>query len=152
MRPVGFSTGALAKADFKLALCELEGKPVDSIELSALRYAELPVLLLALKELPLKSYRYVAIHAPSQFQKTEEHEVVSLLKKFVPSEWPIIVHPDTLHDFSLWRPFGLQLAIENMDRRRATGRTADELHVIFEKLPNARLCFDIGHARQFDTT
>ena len=33
-----------------------------------------------------------------------------------------------------------------------SGRTADELKQIFEELPEARFCFDIGHARQFDTT
>ena len=152
MRPIGFSTGALAKADFKRALNELEGKPVNSIELSALRYSELPILLSALRDLPLEHYQYIAVHAPSQFQENNENEVVRLLKEFVPGDWPIIVHPDTLHDFSLWRPFGRQLAIENMDRRKEIGRTTEELRVIFDKLPEARLCFDIGHARQFDTT
>ena len=38
MRPIGFSTGALALSDFRLALEELQGQPVDSIQLSALRY------------------------------------------------------------------------------------------------------------------
>jgi hypothetical protein len=152
MRPVGFSTGALAKADFRLALHELEGKTVNSIELSALRYRELPVLLESLTELPLDRYRYVAIHAPSQFDQLEEGQVVKLLKKLVPAKWPIIVHPDTIHSFELWRTLGSRIAIENMDRRKAIGRTAEELKTIFDKLPEAQLCFDIGHARQFDTT
>jgi len=152
MRPVGFSTGALARADFKRALHELEGKPVNSIELSALRYQELSVLLSALKELSLNSYRYIAIHAPSQFDENQEREVVRLLREFVPRDWTIVVHPDTIHDFACWLPFGAQLAVENMDRRKSTGRTADELNLIFEKLPAAQLCFDIGHARQYDTT
>lgn len=39
-----------------------------------------------------------------------------------------------------------------MDRRKPIGRTADELTRIFVELPKASLCFDIGHARQFDTT
>src|SRR5260370_24362277 len=39
-----------------------------------------------------------------------------------------------------------------MDKRKAAGRAARELAVIFERLPEARLCFDIGHARQFDST
>jgi hypothetical protein len=152
MRPIGFSTGALAKDNFRLALHELEGKPVDSIELSALRYPELSILVTSLKELRLDSYRYIAIHAPSQFDQNEEIEVVKLLKKWIPATWPIIIHPDTVHDFDLWRSFGAQIAIENMDRRKATGRTAEELKTIFDKLPEARFCFDIGHARQFDTT
>ena len=152
MRSIGFSTGALALSDFRLALDELQGQPVDSIELSALRYGELRPLLDALETLPLASYRYKSIHAPSSFSDEQEVEIVSLLKRFVPRRWPIILHPDTIHDFSVWRDFGKQLAIENMDRRKPIGRTLEELTAIFEKLPDAVLCFDIGHVRQCDTT
>ncbi len=152
MRPIGFSTGALALSDFRLALEELEGQPVDSIELSALRYPELRPLLDALETLPLASYKYKSIHAPSSFDAHQEVEIVDLLRRHVPKEWPIILHPDTIQDFSAWRGFGKQLAIENMDRRKPIGRTLEELNLIFEKLPDAMLCFDIGHARQCDTT
>jgi len=152
MRPIGFSTGALALSDFRLALEELKGQAVDSIELSALRYRELRPLLYALGTLALASYKYKSIHAPSSFDAEQEVEIVDLLKRFVPTDWPIVIHPDTIHDFSAWRGFGNQLAIENMDRRKPIGRTFEELSIIFEKLPDAMLCFDIGHARQCDTT
>jgi hypothetical protein len=152
MRPIGFSTGALALSDFHLALEELQGQPVDSIELSALRYRELGPLLRSLSELTLSSYKYISIHAPSSFDADQEMEIVNLLRRFVPASWPIVLHPDTVHDFSVWRTFGKQLAIENMDRRKPIGRTVEELKTIFEKVPDASLCFDIGHARQCDTT
>jgi len=51
-----------------------------------------------------------------------------------------------------WEHFGRRLLIENMDRRKHTGRTASELSKIFEWLPRARLCLDVAHARQLDTT
>ncbi len=152
MRPIGFSTGALALSDFRLALEELKGQPVNSLELSALRYRELKPLLSALSTLPLASYQYKSIHAPSSFDAEQEVEIIALLRAFVPGDWPIVLHPDTIHDFAAWRCFGKQLAIENMDRRKPIGRTLEELKAIFEKLPEARLCFDIGHARQCDTT
>jgi hypothetical protein len=152
MRPIGFSTGALALSDFRLALEQLQGQPVDSIELSALRYRELRPLLDALGTLTLASYKYKSIHAPSSFDADQESEIVDLLRRFIPSNWPIILHPDTIHDFSAWRVFGKQLAIENMDRRKPIGRTLEELNIVFAKLPEAMLCFDIGHARQCDTT
>jgi hypothetical protein len=47
--------------------------------------------------------------------------------------------------------FGL-LCIENMDKRKPIGRSARELGRIFEHLPDASFCFDIGHARQCDPT
>lgn len=152
MRPIGFSTGALALSDFRLALQELQGKPVDAVELSALRYRELNQLLLSLKELPLANYKYISIHAPSSFAVEQEREIIELLQRYVPPEWPIVLHPDTIHNFEAWKNLGRQLAIENMDRRKPIGRTVEELKVIFEKLPEATLCFDIGHARQCDPT
>ena len=152
MRPIGFSTGALAGADFPLALFRLQRLPVDSVELSALRYSELRPLLGALSSLNLESYHYVSIHAPSSFTPDQEIEIVGLLQQFVPKAWPIILHPDAIHDPALWKPFGGQLAIENMDRRKPIGRTAEELGRVFAILPEATLCFDIGHARQCDTT
>ncbi len=39
-----------------------------------------------------------------------------------------------------------------MDKRKPIGRTAGELGRIFEQLPDATFCFDIGHARQCDPT
>jgi|SRR6266568_3232799 len=62
------------------------------------------------------------------------------------------VHPDVIEDYSAWEYLGSALCIENMDQRKAIGRTADELGSIFDRLPSAALCFDIGHARQVDTT
>ena len=67
MRPIGFSTGALALSNFRLALEELQGQPVNAVELSALRYPELQPLLDALGSLNLAPYNYKSIHAPSSF-------------------------------------------------------------------------------------
>jgi hypothetical protein len=39
-----------------------------------------------------------------------------------------------------------------MDSRKPTGRTAKELDRFFVDLPEAKLCFDIAHARQVDPT
>lgn len=152
MRPIGFSTGALAGANFPQALMMLQREPVDSVELSALRYPELRPLLSALSGLDLGKYRYISFHAPSSFTSDQEVEVIDLLHRYVPQDWPIILHPDTIHNPALWRSFGAQLAIENMDRRKPIGRTVQELDFVFSLLPQARLCFDIGHARQCDTT
>jgi hypothetical protein len=152
MRPIGFSTGALALSNFRLALEELQGQPVNAVELSALRYPELQPLLDALETLTLAPYNYKSIHAPSSFSAGQEADIIDRLKLSVPKDWPIVLHPDTIHDFSAWRVLGNQLAIENMDRRKPIGRTLEELNIIFEELPEAMFCFDIGHARQCDTT
>ena len=70
----------------------------------------------------------------------------------MPARFPIVLHPDTIHDHAAWRPLGRRLAIENMDRRKALGRTALELGRVFDRLPEASFCFDVGHAHQVDRT
>ncbi|MGH9587430.1 MAG: hypothetical protein ACRD3F_10795 [Acidobacteriaceae bacterium] len=152
MRPIGFSTGALAYADFRQALEMLKGTRCNSIELSALRQRELIPLVESIDTLDLSSFEYVAIHAPSEFGADTELAIRDRLQGIAWRQWQIIVHPDAIHDFAFWRDLGSLLCIENMDKRKPVGRTANELSLIFEKLPDATLCFDIGHARQCDPT
>jgi hypothetical protein len=151
MRPIGFSTGAIAFGDFRGALATLRKHAnLGCVELSALRVPEVLPLIEALPSLDLKMYSYVSFHAPSQFSQEDEAWLADLLHENVPSAWPIILHPDTIHDFSHWARFEQRVAIENMDRRKKCGRGIHELTHIFSKLPDARLCFDIGHSHQFD--
>jgi hypothetical protein len=148
---IGFSTGAVALGNFEPALALLGDTSMTAVELSALRLRELPGLISALPKLDLRQYSYVSIHAPSSFSEPEEENVVQLLQN-VPEDRPIILHPDTIFDFELWRPFGRKITIENMDRRKQVGRSAEELKYFFEKLPDARLCLDLAHVHQFDRT
>ena len=53
-------------------------------------------------------------------------------------------------NFPLWKQLGASLCIENMDKRKPIGRTSEELTLIFQNLPDATLCLDVGHARQVD--
>ena len=152
MQPLGYSTGALALSDFRKALQILKDQPVQVVELSAIREQELIPLLHSLRDLDLSKFEYVSIHAPSSFSVEAEAGIFQELYKIRHRGWPIVVHPDTLHDLSLWRQLGDILCIENMDKRKPLGRTAQELEILFDEFPEASFCFDIGHARQVDTS
>jgi hypothetical protein len=160
VRAVGFSTGALAPGDVPRALALLAalhasrgsgGRP-RAVELSALRLGELSPLLAALPGLDLAGFAHVSIHAPSRFDRAVEARVAEQLAALVPAGFPVVLHPDAIHDFAVWRPLGRRLAIENMDRRKPLGRTALELGRVFDRLPEASFCFDVGHAHQVDRT
>jgi hypothetical protein len=130
----------------------VSNKGLESIELSALRQNELIPLLNGLATLDLSGFEYVSIHAPSQFEPGWEEELCEHLQAEAWRNWPIVVHPDAINDFGLWRLLGPLVCVENMDKRKSIGRTANELASIFDHLPAANLCFDIGHARQVDLT
>ena len=152
MRAIGFSTGALAYADFEKALAMLQSTKIDVVELSALREVELAPLIAALAALDLSQFAYISVHAPSLFPTDREPQIIDMLHTIAAREWPVIVHPDTIHDHKRWRQLGSAVCIENMDKRKPIGRSADELKRVFDLIPDASFCFDIGHARQFDST
>jgi hypothetical protein len=152
MAYVGFSTGALAFGDFAKAIEIMSNSNVNAIELSGLRRHELEPLVNSINDIDLSHFKYVSVHAPSKIAVDDEPKVIRLLETFAEREWPIVVHPDAIASFERWRIFGNLLLVENMDKRKSIGRTYKELVAIFDRLPNARFCFDIAHARQYDQT
>jgi hypothetical protein len=81
----------------------------------------------------------------------EEAEVARVLLPLAKRGVPVVLHPDTISDFAVWREFGRALLVENMDPRK-TGRDVAELGEVFEKLPDASLCLDLAHVRRCDTS
>jgi hypothetical protein len=152
MRPLGFSTGALAKGDVQRGLALQRGNPrVRAVELSALRDHELPRLVALAGTLDLAGFQYVSVHAPSKLGALSEREAFEQLAA-LPPQWPIVAHPEILRTPSLWRSLGSRLCLENMDDRKPRGRTPAELRALFEEYPEASFCLDVGHARQIDPT
>jgi endonuclease IV len=149
---IGFSTGSLALGNYKEGVSLLQGTFANVIELSALRENELKGLLNSLNELNLNQFKYISFHAPSKLSLYSETELIDLLKTIAERDWPIIVHPDIIQDAIKWRQLGSHLCIENMDKRKSTGRTTSDLTELFERLPHASFCFDVAHARQVDPT
>lgn len=152
MAQFGFSTGAIALSDFHRALAILASTDTNAVELSAIRFSELGPLLEELPRLDLHKYTYVSIHAPSVFSATDERHVVHQIAEVKYRPLRVVVHPDSIYDFDLWDSLGDSVCIENMDSRKKTGRTAAELSVFFQRLPQAKFCLDVAHARQFDTS
>ncbi|MEZ5404189.1 MAG: hypothetical protein R2729_31205 [Bryobacteraceae bacterium] len=152
MRRIGFSTGALARGDFRTALEVLRARRVEAVELSALRMEELEPLLSALPTLDLSDFSFVSIHAPSRFTPRQETLVVQSLLSVKERGYPVVVHPDVIFVPEKWTALGESLFVENMDKRKPVGRTVRELKPFFHALPEARFCFDVGHARQVDPT
>ncbi|ABF43619.1 hypothetical protein Acid345_4619 [Candidatus Koribacter versatilis Ellin345] len=154
MRLIGFSTGAIALSDVDLALRILSTSKSTAIEVSALRESELDPLIRRLDTIrpQLEKYKHVSFHAPSAIRRDQERHVVLVLRSIAELGWSIIVHPDVIFTPELWRTLGDSLCIENMDKRKPIGQTADDLKPYFDSLPEAGFCLDLGHARQVDAT
>ena len=105
MRTVGFSTGALARGDYRHALEMLSDKPVTAVELSALRQDELRLLVEDLDNLNLHRFSCLAFHAPSLIDPSFELPAIKLLERVAARGWPIIVHPNATSTRAAWARF-----------------------------------------------
>jgi hypothetical protein len=148
----GYSTGALAKGDFRAALAMIEQCELDAVELSALRIVEMPALLQVLPELGLKRYQHVTVHAPSRFEPEQEARIAEQLGRVADLVSGFIVHAEVIVDPAPWRALGSKVLVENADGRKRTGRTLEEFQCVMDQLPDARVCFDVAHAHQVDSS
>jgi len=152
MRLVGFSTGALAFADFRRGLQMLRETGAKAVELSALRAAELDPLMESLDDLDLDQFSFKSVHAPSNVECPARAARGGEAAGSCPA-WLAHRGSPRLHSRRcLWRPFGKLVCIENMDKRKPIARTRDELCTWFDRLPEASLCLDLAHVRQIDPT
>lgn len=151
MTTIGFSTGALFKDQLARGVDASRRLQLSSIELSALRHRELAGLLDFVSTHDLSDFDHVSVHAPTDFTSEMEESVVhALLPLAQHRRWFIVVHPDCIGRDELWSSLGDRLCLENMNKRKPVGRTAEELALLFARFPEAALCFDIGHAHQVD--
>jgi hypothetical protein len=152
--PIGISTGVFAGSrDDWPALVERACKlSTFAVELSALSGEELPGLLAYLGAKPPLPFRYVSVHGPVNHQDLSEADLVAQLGGLPLWVRSIVAHPDSIVEPETYRALGTRLVLENMDDRKATGRTADEMQSYFEALPDAGFCFDIAHAHSIDPT
>ena len=153
MHIIGWSTGTLLpdghKTDYSLAIELLNKTPFTCIEFGVLREHELPLFLEQLPDLDVSQFERVSFHA-CKLEKLSEEELLEKIEPVIERGWPIINHPNMITNYDLWRPLGSQLFVENMENRKKCGRTVKEMQSIFEELPDASMCFDIGHAKQVD--
>jgi hypothetical protein len=152
--PIGASTGFLTalRGDWQGLLQAVEGTSTFATELAALSEPELEGLRKFLVHSNPLPFRYLSVHAPVKHLHAGEEEMISWLQALPPEVNAIVAHPDTIEDLGLYRLLGKRLVIENMDARKATGRTAEELEPVFAELPEAGFCFDIAHAWSIDPT
>jgi hypothetical protein len=150
--PLGASTGYMAELrnDWPALVDEALETSSFAVELAALSESELPGLLAFLADAPPLPFHYLSVHAPTKHLRMSDDELVTSLLSLPAGVDAIVVHPDVIEDVAAYRRLGSVLVVENMDPRKAAGRTADELDALLHALPEAGFCFDIAHAAAVD--
>jgi hypothetical protein len=151
---LGCSTGYMTdyRDDWERLVDEAAAVSSMAVELSAMSARELPGLLRYLGSAPRLPFLFVSVHAPSKGRGADEQRLVNEIRRVPAWVDVVVVHPDTISDPALYRPLGRRPALENMDTRKTTGHSADDLGAYFAELPEARLCLDVAHAKDVDPT
>jgi hypothetical protein len=152
--PLGASTGYMSdqRGDWPSQIRQASQLSPFAIELSVLSEAEMGGLASYLETDPPIPFRYVSIHGPSKGRVMSEPDLANALVGLSTMAQAIVMHPDTIEDPGNFRVLGRKLVLENMDRRKRDGRTAEELDRLFAELPEAGFCFDVAHAWSVDYT
>jgi hypothetical protein len=152
--PIGVSTGVFEdrRGCWPELVAEACKVSTYAVELSALSEGELPGLIAYLASKPPLSFRYVSVHAPVKDCELDDSAGAKLLGELPLWVRSIVTHPDALAEPACYRRLGARLVLENMDARKRTGRTANELEVVFDELPEAGFCLDVAHASSIDPT
>jgi len=150
--PTGISTGVFGELRnlWKELTAEAARVSPFAVEMSALSESELDGLIGFLEsERPLP-FRYVSVHTPTKGRQLPEPELVERLARMPLQVQSLVTHPDTISDPRLYRNLRWRLCVENMDSRKASGITGQELQGFFDELPEAGFVFDIAHAHEAD--
>jgi hypothetical protein len=152
--PLGVSTGFMgeSRGNWPEQVRQAWDVSPFAVEFSALSEGELDGLASYLDRDPRLPFRYLSIHGPSKGRTMPEAKLASFLARLADRAQAIVMHPDTIEDPENYRILGRKLVLENMDARKSTGRTPDELAPWFSVLPDAGFCFDIAHAWSLDAT
>jgi hypothetical protein len=151
--PMGASTGALGRGgDWHALVREARAVSRHAVELAAHDAGELDALVGYLGSGAPLPFRHVSVHTPIKGTLGTDAERVAALEALPRSIRTLIAHPDLVRDPAPWRALGRRVVFENMDNRKAAGRTADELEDLFAELPEAGFCLDIAHAHTVDPT
>ena len=148
---LGASTGWLRDAgDWAEQAAAAATVSTYAVELAALAGPEFDGLEQYLNAQPQLPFGYISVHAPVKQMDADEAGLIARLAALPPFVRSVVVHPDLMLDVPAYAQLGARLVIENMDDRKDTGQTAEDLAPLFEALPEAGLCLDVAHVSALD--
>lgn len=96
-----------------------------------------------------KGFKHVSLHAP-KFDYGDNPETQKIfdrirwINSLCKLDW-VVVHPDTVLDFSVFQNPGFNVAFENMDKRKKSHKMPLDLTKIFDNNPQFGFVLDINH-------
>ncbi|MCA9383494.1 hypothetical protein KC909_03955 [Candidatus Dojkabacteria bacterium] len=156
---IGFSNGVLYKLDVdrwsKEHYKRFLDLGVNAVELNIIDPDHLPSLKAMPKEY-LDGFEFISIHAPAMIYYDQDDETKRILAELelISAKLnidSIVIHPDRVHNWSVFKEYNAPFAIENMDNRKDKGQLVSDLEKYFKEL-DAHFVLDINHVLTVDPT
>jgi hypothetical protein len=155
---LGFTTGSLHK-EFatKEALASLKNSGIKVVELG---FAKMDSIYEGwadnLSKEDLESFDYVSLHSPI-IQYGDNSETKLVFEKIgnidnIRKLDLVVIHPNTIEDFSVFDTKNFPIGFENMDNRKLTHKTSEEMKRVLENNDNYSLVLDVNHVYSNDKT
>ncbi len=154
----GFSTGGFHKImTARQAVHFLDQHDEKIIELGFVHYDRVRDDQLGeITALDLESFSYVSFHAPkiTYGDNDETKEIFTEIDRIHTKRKLdlVVVHPDTVEDFSVFKNVSWPVGFENMDNRKDTFKHGDEFKKLKDIFPNLKMILDINHIYTNDET
>lgn len=155
---LGFSTGCLYKdLEVKEAISVIKSLGCKYIELGFIipeRFFSEQLDRISGKD--LEGFEYVSFHAPgSDYWKNADtksfFERMSDFNKRVRLDL-VLFHPDTVEDFSVFENADFNIGFENMDNRKKSCKSVDDIENILLKNDNFKFILDVNHCYSNDSS
>lgn len=97
----------------------------------------------------LAHFSRISLHAPAiayglNIETKRVFEKIDHLHSLRPLDC-VVVHPDTVENFSVFRNVSWPVAFENMDWQKSNFQTAESMKCVFDAVPKAGLVLDVNH-------
>lgn len=143
--PIGFPSGCLAHCSPHATIAFSQAAGFPALELHPQNIHD-PILALSRHR-----FTYWSCHLPDK-PEVSDRDLTRMICQDSTHTDNFIIHANKIKLPSEWEPYQDKVLVENMDNNRTFGRYPEEMEEIFDSLPNAGFCFDLGHAFQVDPT
>lgn len=154
---LGFSTGCLHKSGLTLRkqLELIAQTGCTLVELNFLRAEDLVANRNTdVRGNELRPFQYVSLHAPVYAYGRDKgtFDIFAAIRKInrIRGLDLVVVHPDTVRDFSAFDNLDFPVAFENMDKRKKRDKIPSDLLKIMDSSEEYRMVLDVNHAFTHD--
>ena len=102
----------------------------------------------------LDDFKYKSIHGPGIIYKNNKRtkEILDIVEETCNRLKLncVVIHPDTIEDWRVFKKYSFTIGIENMDKRKSLGQTPQEFKKILKR--KYKLVLDMNHCYTVDKT